>query len=142
MIGREGDSCYQSTFSHPQIMSLPDKSKINRPRTVVIPCSGNNSNGEIGDRIARRLQEEGLAEMMSVAQINAKITASSRLAVAPRILAINGCHSSCASECLESLGYSDFEVWDVKEHLDLNGNPMTEADIELAVAKVKELLNR
>lgn len=95
----------------------------------------------MGDRIARRLHEEGLAEMMSIAQVNARIDSSSRLALSPRVLVINGCHSSCASECLSHLGYSDFEVWDVKEHLNLNGDPITDADVDLAVAKVKKLLN-
>jgi len=108
---------------------------------MVLACAGNNSNGELSDRIARKLHQEGLAEMLSIAQVNARIAASSRLSMSPKILVINGCHSECASECLSNLGYSDFEVWDVKEHLNLNGNPISETDVDEAVAKVKAFIN-
>jgi uncharacterized metal-binding protein len=68
--------------------------------------------------------------MLSVAQIYADISASSRLSLSPNILVINGCHSGCASECISNLGYTDFDEWDVKKHLELNGYPVNEAHIE------------
>ena len=111
-----------------------------RPRTAVLACAGVSTHGELGDRLARRLQKEGLAEMYSIAQIQSKIIASSKLATSPKVLVIDGCHSGCASECLKEMGYSGFDVWDLREHLDLEDRDYTEDDLEEAFALVKKRL--
>ena len=121
-------------------MSNAEPSDSPRPRTAVLACAGLSANGELGDRLARRLHKEGLAEMYSIAQIQSKITASSRLATSPKVLVIDGCHSGCASECLKEMGYSGFDIWDIREHLDLNGRECTDKDLEEAYALVKKRL--
>ena len=121
-------------------MSNADPSNSPRPRTAVLACAGVSTNGELGDRLARRLQKEGLAEMYSIAQIQSKITSSSRLATSPKVLVIDGCHSGCASECLKDMGYSGFDIWDVREHLDLDDREFTEDDLEEAFEMVKKRL--
>lgn len=121
-------------------MSNANQSYSPPSRTAVLACAGKSSNGELGDRLARRLQKEGLAEMYSVAQIQSKIMASSRLATSPKVLVIDGCHSSCASECLKEMGYSGFDVWDIREHLDLDDREFTEEDLEEAFELVKKRL--
>jgi len=121
-------------------MSNADKPKRPLPRTAILACAGTDNNGELGDRLARRLHKEGLAEMYSIAQIRSKISASSRLAMTPKVMVINGCHSGCASDCLKEMGYSDFDAWDVREHIDLDERDYTEDDLERAFQMVKEKL--
>ncbi len=121
-------------------MSNAETPNPSLPRRAVLACSGSGNTGELSDRLARRLQNEGLAEMYSIAQINAKITSSARLAMTPKVLVIDGCHSGCASKCLKDMGYSDFDVWDIQEHLDLDDREFTEEDLEEALALVKKRL--
>lgn len=121
-------------------MSNAEQSNPSFPCTAVLACAGTGNNGELGDKLARRLQKEGLAEMYSIAQIRAKISASSRLAMTPKVLVIDGCHSGCASECLKDMGYSGFDVWDIREHIDLDDRDYTEEDLEEALEQVKKRL--
>ena len=121
-------------------MSNAEQTNPSLPCTAVLACAGTGQNGELGDKLARRLQKEGLAEMYSIAQIRAKISASSRLAMTPKVLVIDGCHSGCASECLKDMGYSGFDVWDIREHIDLENRDYTEEDLEEALVVVKKRL--
>jgi uncharacterized metal-binding protein len=121
-------------------MSNAENPKPSIPRTAVLACAGTGINGELGDRLARRMQKEGLTEMYNIAQLRAKIASSSRLAMTPKVLVIDGCHSGCASECLKEMGYSGFDVWDIREHLDLDDRDYTEEDLEEALVLVKKRL--
>lgn len=121
-------------------MSNAENKNSARPRTAVLACSGSDTNGELGDRLARRLQKEGLAKMYNIAQLRTKIGASSRLATTPKVLVIDGCHSGCASECLKEMGYSGYDVWDIREHLDLDDREFTDDDLEEAFEMVKKRL--
>ena len=58
----------------------------------------------------------------------------------PKVLVIDGCHSGCASKCLEDMGYSDFDIWDIREHIDLDDREFTEEDLEEALVLVKKRL--
>ncbi len=121
-------------------MSNAKQFKAPRPRTAVIACSGNSSNGELGDCLARRLNAEGLAQMYSIAKIRTKISASSHLAMTPKVLVIDGCHAGCASECLKELGYTDFDIWDLREYLDLKDRNFSEEEFEEAFFEIKNML--
>jgi uncharacterized metal-binding protein len=81
----------------------------------VYACSGCSDAGELADRIARRLTQEGLAEMSCLAGIGGRVkNLMAKGEKAERILVIDGCPLNCARKTLELAGLKKFD------HLELN----------------------
>ena len=114
--------------------------KESSPKTTVIACAGNSPGGELGDRLARRLQKKGLARMFSIAQVKSRIDVSSQLCLAPNLLVINGCTLGCASECLRQLDYSDFQECSLKTYVDPHNTCVSEDIVEYCFKKIKASL--
>ena len=110
--------------------------------TVIYACSGCSDAGELADRAARALSQQGLGEMSCLAGIGGRVKSLMRKAEsAQHILAIDGCPLNCARHTLEQAGF------EVSEQLELHklgfrkGNcPPTEERIALAVEAGAELI--
>jgi len=72
---------------------------------LVYSCSGCSSAAQLTNHLALRLDRAGLAEMSCIAGVGGGVRSLVRKARQPRpILALDGCHLSCASHCLENAG--------------------------------------
>lgn len=118
-------------------MSDSDNEKL----PIVVACSGGNPEGQLSDLIARRLQDEGLARMVSLSGLIGNFAESSLVATARQVIFIDGCHSGCSMQSASLSGYDDCE------HVDLiavgiakPGSAPTEAMIERGVKHVSKLL--
>ena len=112
------------------------------PKPVVYACSGCSDTGELSDRIARRLTQEGVAQMSCLAGIGGRVKHLVAVAQnAKRILVIDGCPINCARKTLELAGVRRFE------HLGLHGLgfhkgtcPVTEECVAAGAAAARERL--
>jgi uncharacterized metal-binding protein len=77
---------------------------------TVYACSGCSDAGELADRIARRLDDELMAEMSCLAGIGGRVKPLMRVAEkAERILVIDGCPLNCARHTLRQAGFTKLE---------------------------------
>jgi uncharacterized metal-binding protein len=108
----------------------------------VYACSGGSDAGELADRIARRLAQEGAAEMSCLAGIGGRVKSlMSKGEKAERILVIDGCPLNCARKTLELAGLKEFD------HLELNeiglrkgACPVTEEHIATGVKAARRII--
>jgi uncharacterized metal-binding protein len=112
------------------------------PKTLVYACSGCSDAGELADRIARRLTQEGAAEMSCLAGIGGRIKSLIiKGQKAGQILAIDGCPLTCARNTLELAGFTSFEHLGLHEVGLRKGQcPVTEANIDSGVEAAKAVL--
>lgn len=112
-------------------------------RTVIYACSGCSDAGELADRAARVLSQQGLGEMSCLAGISGRVKPLLRKAEqAAEILAVDGCPLNCARHTLAQAGF------DRIHHLELHrlglrkGNcPVTEERLAVVVQAGAELLH-
>ena len=112
-------------------------------RVVVYACSGCSDVGELADRTARVLSQQGLGEMSCLAGIGGRVKSlMSKAEKAGHIVAIDGCPLNCARHTLEQAGFRTVQ------HLELNrlgfrkgSSPPTEERLAIAVKAGTELLN-
>jgi uncharacterized metal-binding protein len=112
-------------------------------RVVVYACSGCSDVGELADRTARVLSQQGLGEMSCLAGIGGRVRSlMSKAEKAEHIVAIDGCPLNCARHTLEQAGFRTVQ------HLELHrlgfrkGNsPPNEERLATAVKAGTELLN-
>lgn len=72
---------------------------------LVYSCSGCSSAAQLANHLALRLDRAGLAEMSCIAGVGGGVRSLVRKAREQRpILALDGCHLSCVSHCLENAG--------------------------------------
>jgi uncharacterized metal-binding protein len=72
---------------------------------VIYSCSGCSSAAEAADRLARRMDRLGLAEMSCIAGVGGKVTPLvNKARQARQIVALDGCPLSCAKACLAGVG--------------------------------------
>ncbi len=72
---------------------------------MVYSCSGAADVGEISDRVARRLRDEGFAKMSCLAGIGAELSGYVQTAKgADVVFTIDGCGTACAKKGLERIG--------------------------------------
>lgn len=77
---------------------------------VIYACSGCSDAGELADRIARRLTQEGDGQMSCLAGVAGRVKHLVAIAEkAERILVIDGCPIHCARRTLELAGIRRFE---------------------------------
>ena len=123
-------------------MNEHQTSPVKKPGTVVYACSGCSDAGELADRIARRLANEGAAEMSCLAGIGGRVKSLlNRAAAAERILAIDGCPLNCTRHTLELAGFQKFEHLELHKLGIRKGScPVTEEKIAAGVAAAKGVL--
>ena len=110
---------------------------------LIFPCSGVSDTGEISDRVARRMHQEGLGKMSCLAGIGGR--AKNILALAQSascLLAINGCPLDCASLTLRQAGFPkllELRVTDLG--LPKGKSPVTEKNLDKVLQAAKGLLS-
>lgn len=76
---------------------------------LVFPCSGGSDVGELADRAARQLDQDGTAKMYCLAGIGGRVSGIVKTTEAAGLrLAIDGCPVGCASKTLEQAGVGPF----------------------------------
>jgi len=113
----------------------------NRPK-LIFACSGAADVGEIADKAARQLSKECVGKMFCTAGIGGRISGIMKTTEsADRILAIDGCPSSCVKNSLEQAGFNKFAHLQLAElGLEKGSSQVTEKNINYVVAKGKEML--
>ncbi|MHC4542514.1 MAG: putative zinc-binding protein [Planctomycetota bacterium] len=77
---------------------------------LIFACSGAADVGEISDRAARKMTENGSGRMFCLAGIGGRIPGIlEKTEAASRILAIDGCELDCVKSCLEQAGFLGFD---------------------------------
>jgi uncharacterized metal-binding protein len=109
---------------------------------LVFACSGAADVGEISDRAARRLTQDGSGKMFCLAGIGGRVSGIMKTAKsAEKILAIDGCSLNCVKNCLEQAGFSNFTHLQLADlGLEKGKSPATEENIVKVVAKCKEMI--
>ena len=112
--------------------------------TIVYACSGCSDTGEIADRVARRLNAEGVAEMSCLAGIGGRVKALlAKAERAGKILVVDGCPLSCAKRTMELAGFREFDYLNLSSiGMRKNSCPVTEDAIARGAAAAKEVLAR
>lgn len=112
--------------------------------SLVFSCCGGSDTGEIGDRAARMLKDEGSCYMGCTSGIAAGSTfLLNKTREADKVLAINGCGKRCASVILSDAGVPFVEHLDLEEMgLRKGFSPVTEDEVAKVVDRARELLDR
>jgi uncharacterized metal-binding protein len=72
---------------------------------MIYACSGAADVGEIADRVARKLRDEGFARMSCLAAIGAGLSGYMETAKgADTVIVIDGCATACARKNFERIG--------------------------------------
>lgn len=72
---------------------------------VLLPCAGGSNYGQITNRVAVKLDEEGVGHIYCLAGIGARVDGMVDSARgAKRIVALDGCHVACAKKVIEHTG--------------------------------------
>ena len=72
---------------------------------LMFPCSGGSDVGELSDKVARKIAQDGQARMFCLAGIGANIPGIVQTAkAAKKIVAIDGCRILCSKKILENAG--------------------------------------
>ena len=110
--------------------------------TLIFPCSGASDVGEIADRSARQLTQQGTGRMYCLAGVGGRVSgiiATTR--AAERVLTIDGCPLACARHCLEEAGFTQFTHLQLADiGLKKGESPAAEDHIERVVAAACERL--
>lgn len=110
---------------------------------LVFVCSGAADVGELTDRAARRLRDEGLAAMSCLASVGGRdddIMFNTNLA--ERVLLIDGCPKACARRTFEQADLHRFMHFDLSDiGLLKGGSPVTPENIQRVVEKAVEMLS-
>ena len=76
---------------------------------LIFACSGAADVGELSDRAARVLTQEGTGKMYCMAGIGGRVPGIMKTTeAAEQILAIDGCNLDCVKASLEQAGLNDF----------------------------------
>lgn len=115
---------------------------MNTKPPLVYACSGCSDAGELADRIARRLDAEGAAEMSCLAGIGGRVRSlMKRAADADRIAVVDGCPLPCAGHTLKAAGFRVFSHLGLQEVGFRKGScPVTPERIQTGVAAAREHL--
>ena len=112
---------------------------------LIFPCSGGSNCGQIANQAAVQLTEEGIGTIYCLAGIGAHDSVMIETAkAAKRVVAIDGCSTSCAKRTLEHAGLM------VTDHLDVTEEGIEKVhdfklslqDISSISAKARERLGQ
>jgi len=111
---------------------------------LIFACSGAADVGEIADKAARKLTKDGIGKMYCTAGIGGRVSDILKTTEsAGKILAIDGCPQSCAKNTLVKAGFNCFWHLQLDElGLEKCSSPVTEENINIVVAKGKELMSQ
>ena len=124
-------------------MSENAPSSCNGGTQLVFACSGAADVGEIADKSARTISEQGIWKMFCLAGIGGaieKILEATRSA--DKILAIDGCPLNCTKHCLEKAGFDNFTHLQLADMgLEKGKSPMRSESVWMVVMKAMEIMN-
>jgi uncharacterized metal-binding protein len=111
---------------------------------VVYACSGCSDAGELADRIARRLSNEGHARMSCLAGVGGRVKPLLRTAQeAERILVIDGCPLNCARHTLLGAWITKFDHLALQDiGLRKGSCPVSDGAVQQGVAAAVEIISR
>ena len=120
------------------------QSLTGKPATVVYACSGCSDAGELADRIARRLTQEGTAQMSCLAGIGGRVKSLvSKAEKAEHILVVDGCPLNCAAHTLKLAGFRNFDHLELQKiGLRKGSCPVTEERIASGVEAARKILSK
>ena len=109
---------------------------------LIFACSGAADVGEISDRAARKLTQDGLGKMFCLAGIGGRVQGIlDKTWAASRIVAIDGCPLDCTKKTLEQAGFTRFEHVRVTDlGMEKGQSPATERNIEIVAEAAGALL--
>lgn len=112
--------------------------------SLVFSCCGGSDTGEIGDKAARVLKDEGSCYMGCTSGVAAGSTfLLNKTRDADKVLAINGCGKRCASVILADAGVPNVEHLDIEAMgLRKGFTPVSQDEVQRVVEKARELLAR
>lgn len=121
---------------------MKDATTTRKHINLVFVCSGAADVGELTDRAARQIRNEGFGTMSCLASIGARdsdITFNAE--IADRVLLIDGCPNACARRTFAEAGLSRFTHFDLSEvGLKKGRSPVTEEAIQRVVEHAAKLL--
>lgn len=121
---------------------MKDATTTRKSINLVFVCSGAADVGELTDRAARKIRQDGLGTMSCLASIGARdsdITFNAE--IADRVLLIDGCPKACARRTLAEAGLSRFIHFDLSEEgLKKGRSPVTAENIQRVVDHAAKLL--
>ncbi len=109
---------------------------------LIFACSGAADVGEISDRAARRLTQDGKGKMFCLVGLGGRVPAiMDRTRTAGRILAIDGCPLDCTKKTLEQAGFAKFEHVRVTDlGMEKGRSPVTDQNVALAAEAAGSVL--
>jgi uncharacterized metal-binding protein len=109
---------------------------------LIFACSGAADVGEISDRAARKLTEDGKGKMFCLAGLGGRVPAiMDKTRAAARILAIDGCSLDCVRETLKQTGFTRFEHVRVTDlGMEKGQSPATDENVALAAEAAGSVL--
>ena len=109
---------------------------------LIFPCSGASDTGELTDRAARKMTQDGIGSMACLAGIGGQVNGIVLSAeAAGSLMAIDGCPLNCAKKTLEHAGLKNILHIQLTELGLLKGQSrISEDNIDLVKEKGKQLL--
>ena len=111
--------------------------------TLVFACSGAADVGEIADRAARKITQEGAGKMFCLAGIGGRIPGIMKATqAASHILAIDGCPLNCVKAGLNLAGVQNFHHLQLADiRMEKGKTPPTQENINQAARRGIEMLS-
>ncbi len=95
----------------------------------------------MADKIARRLDEQGIARMVSFAGLSSNIFEGSKAALSSRLIVIDGCHSECAKNAMAAVGFDNCQCVDLMGAGIIEaGSVPSDEHLERGVEHIRQLL--
>ena len=110
---------------------------------VLLPCAGGSNCGQITNRVAVKLDEEGVGRIYCLAGIGAHIDGMVESARgAKRIVALDGCKVACAKKTIEHTGLPVTDwVCVTEEGVEKNHQfKLASGEIDLIALRIREAL--
>ncbi|HNR86731.1 MAG TPA: putative zinc-binding protein [Spirochaetota bacterium] len=106
---------------------------------LIYPCSGAADVGEISDRVARKLRDEGFAQMTCLAGVGANLSGFVMSAKGADLnITIDGCPTACAKKAIERVGAMAQSYILTDFGIEKGKTPPTDAVVENMCAAIKE----
>ena len=121
-------------------MNQTDRDRAALP-PLIFACSGAADVGSIADQAARRLTRFGVGKMYCLAGVGGRVEEiMENTREASSILAIDGCPSECAKNCLQEAGFTQFHHIQLEElGMKKRESPPNEARVELVMSRAREM---
>ncbi|HPD55790.1 MAG TPA: putative zinc-binding protein [Smithellaceae bacterium] len=104
---------------------------------LIYSCAGSADVGEIADRVARKMRDEGHAIMTCLAGVGAGLSGFVQSAIgADENITIDGCSTACARKSLERIGVSPKSYILTNLGLEKHETPVTEKVIDEIYKKI------